>query len=209
MGSDAALSTDLGPQARTAHSERVLASLLLPAAAMIRKEGIRGASVEDLVEAVGVSKGTLYYHIRTKEGLLYWIHESVTNEGCERWAKVIEETAGQPAITTLRRMIEEHCQIIREYTDCVAVISEEMKNLSPEMQKVIRERRASYQTMLESVLERGVENGEFVVPSVRDVASIVIGTLNSMYRWFSVGGPMSAPELAETITELLLHGLHG
>jgi TetR/AcrR family transcriptional regulator, cholesterol catabolism regulator len=207
--SDAQPSTETRPQPRTAHSERVLASVLLPAAAIIRKRGILGASVEDLVEAVGVTKGTLYYHVRTKEGLLFWIHESVTNEGYERWLKVIEETKGQPASTTIRRMIEEHCAVIRDYRDGVAVISEEMKYLSADMQDEIRQRRADYQALLESVLERGVNDGEFVVESIHQTASIMLGMLNSMYRWYSPEGSMSVSELADTATELLLRGLRG
>jgi AcrR family transcriptional regulator len=183
--------------------------VLLPAAAIIRKRGILGASVEDLVEAVGVTKGTLYYHVRTKEGLLFWIHESVTNEGYERWLKVIEETKGQPASTTIRRMIEEHCAVIRDYRDGVAVISEEMKYLSADMQDEIRQRRADYQALLESVLERGVNDGEFVVESIHQTASIMLGMLNSMYRWYSPDGSMSVSELADTATELLLRGLRG
>jgi TetR/AcrR family transcriptional regulator, cholesterol catabolism regulator len=209
LSSETSLRADLGPQPRTAHSERVLASLLLPAAAIIREKGILGARVEDLVAAIGVTKGTLYYHIRTKEGLLFWIHESVTIEGYERWVKAIQETGGEPAAVTLRRMVEEHCEIIREYRDGVAVISEEMKYLSPEMQNVIKERRRGYQALLESVLERGAANGEFSVTSIHQTASVIIGALNSMYRWFSPGGITSAEELADTATKLLLRGLRG
>src|SRR5580698_11670467 len=194
VASDAQPSTETRPQPRTAHSERVLASVLLPAAAIIRQRGILGASVEDLVEAVGVTKGTLYYHVRTKEGLLYWIHESVTNEGYERWLKVIDETHDQPAVTTLQRMIEEHCAIVHDYRDCVAVISEEMKHLPEDMQQQIRQRRTDYQALLESVLRRGVDRGEFAVTSVHHTASIMIGTLNSIYRWYSPSGSMSVSE---------------
>jgi TetR/AcrR family transcriptional regulator, cholesterol catabolism regulator len=200
---------DVGAAPRTAHSERVLAKLLLPAAAMIREKGILGASVEDLVDAVGVSKGTLYYHIRTKEGLLYWIHESVTEEGYERWLKVIDESQGQPAATVLHRMVEEHCIIIRDYRDCIAVINEEMKYLSDDMQRSIRARRVSYQALLESVLERGAANGEFVITNIRQTASIMIGMLNSMYRWYSPAGNMTVSELADAATDLLLSGLSG
>lgn len=202
---------EAGPRlnGRTAHSERVLASLLLPAAAMIREKGIVGASVEDLVNAVGVSKGTLYYHIRTKEGLLYWIHESVTDEGYARWERAIEETEGAPATMTLERMIEEHCAVIHEYRDCVAVISEEMKYLPPDLQHEIRVRRAQYQGLLESVLARGMKSGEFARLPQRLTASMMIGTLNSMYRWYDPAGPQTPEELAAMAKKLLLRGLRG
>jgi AcrR family transcriptional regulator len=209
LASDAQVFTEPRPEPRTPHAERVLASLLLPAAAIIREKGILGASVEDLVEAVGVTKGALYYHIRTKAGLLFWIHESVTNEGYERWLKVIDETRDQPAVTTLRRMIEEHCAIVHDYRDCVAVISEEMKHLPEDMQQQIRQRRTDYQALLESVLRRGVDGGEFAVTSVHHTASIMIGTLNSIYRWYSPSGSMSVSELADAATQHLLCGLRG
>lgn len=209
MSADAQVPEIFELQQRTEHSKRVLASLLLPAAAMIREKGILGTSVEDLVEAVGVSKGTLYYHIGTKEGLLYWIHESVTTEGYERWLKVIEETSGQRASTTLRRMVGEHCQVIREYLDCIAVISEEMKYLSQDMRSEIRRRRSAYQALLESVLQRGVDDHEFAIASIHQTASIMIGMLNSMYRWYSPSGTNSVAELADIATELLLSGLRG
>lgn len=192
---------------RTAHSERVLASLLLPAAAIIRTKGILGASVDDLVDAVGVSKGTLYYHIRTKDGLLYWIHESVTKESYDRWTTAIEETAAQPATETFRRMVLEHCTIVHEYRDCVAVISEEMKYLPRSMQQDIKARRLAYQRLLEGVLERGVREGDFALESAEEAASVIISTLNAMYRWYSPEGSLSYAEIADTATDFLLHGL--
>jgi AcrR family transcriptional regulator len=193
--------------ARTAHSERVLGQVLLPAANIIANKGILGASVEDLVEAVGITKGTLYYHIKTKEGLLYSIHESVTREGYERWETVLDEERDSSPSATLRRMIEVHCAVIDEFRDSVAVMNEEMKYLPAEMQQDIRRRRADYQGLLESVLERGVQTKEFVIASIRSAASMIIGILNSMYRWYSATGKRTVTEIADTATELVLHGL--
>jgi TetR/AcrR family transcriptional regulator, cholesterol catabolism regulator len=194
-------------QTRTAHSERVLREILIPTAAIIRTNGILGSSVDHLVDVIGVSKGTLYYHIRTKEGLLFWIHESVTNDGYARWKRVIEESDGKSATETLRRMIAEHCMVIHEYRDCVAVISEEMKYLPPDLQSQIHEKRTEYQKLLESVLSRGVASKEFSMPSVRLTASMMIGTLNSMYRWYSPDGSLNVAELTKLAESFLLNGL--
>jgi TetR/AcrR family transcriptional regulator, cholesterol catabolism regulator len=195
------------PPERTANSERVLASMMLPAAAIVREKGILGSSVEDLVAAVGVSKGKLYYHIRTKEGLLFWIHESVTEEGYERWAKVIQDTSGASAMVTLRRLIEEHCAVVAEYRDCVAVISEEMKHLPPDLQEQIRRRRAEYQRLLESVLQRGIDEGVVRPVDVHLTASMILGTLNAMYRWYKPQGRRKDAEITATAVAVLISGL--
>lgn len=192
---------------RTVNSERVLASMMLPAAAIIREKGILGSSVEDLVSAVGVSKGKLYYHIRTKEGLLYWIHESVTEEGFQRWTKVIQDTNGESAMVTLQRLIEEHVAVVAEYRDCVAVISEEMKHLPRDLQDEIKRRRAEYQRLLESVLQRGIDEGVFRPVDVHTTASMMIGTLNAVYRWYKPQGRRKYAEIVATAVAVLVNGL--
>jgi hypothetical protein len=77
------------------------------------------------------------------------------------------------------------------------------------MQQQIRQRRTAYQALLESVLRRGVDSGEFALISVHHTASVMIGTLNSIYRWYSPSGSMSASELADAATQHLLCGLRG
>jgi AcrR family transcriptional regulator len=202
------LPPDLRSQPRTAHSQQVLANMLRPAAAIIRQKGILGASVEDLVEAVGVTKGTLYYHIRTKEQLLYLIHDSVTSEGYARWEEVIRNNRDAPPAEVLEQLVETHCVVVMdEYRDCVAVISEEMKYLPPDLQKQIKLKRTEYQALLESVLESGVESGDFAPMPVRRTASLIIGMLNSMYRWYSPDGPLTARAVARQASHLILKGL--
>ncbi len=138
---------------------------------------------------------------------VYWIHESVTRESYDRWTTAIEETADKSPTETFRRMVLEHCTVVHEYRDCVAVISEEMKYLPKDMQQDIKARRVAYQRLLEGVLERGVREGEFALESTQEAASIIIGTLNAMYRWYSPEGSLSYAEIADTATDLLLHGL--
>jgi AcrR family transcriptional regulator len=180
--------------------------MLLPAAAIIREKGIHGATVDDLVEAVGVTRGKLYYHIRLKDGLLFWIHESLTNEGLRRWTKLVAHSE-EPATETLRAMIREHCSVIRDYYDCVAVVNEEIKYLPAEAREQIRHKRSEYQDLLEVVLHRGISRGEFRDVPVHNSASFILGTLNSMYRWFSPQGRLTSDEVADTAWQLVLRGL--
>lgn len=181
--------------------------ILTVATRLIRKKGILGTTVEDLVEAVGIPKGTLYYHIGTKAELLYRIHEHVTNEGFDRWESILASSEELSASVVLEKMIHEHCLIIEEYRDWVAVFTEEMKFLSPELQSLIRTRRVEYQLLLEQVLERGVREGEFFDRPIHLSASVIIGTLNSMYRWYSPEGRLSPRAMGKLVSSVILNGI--
>jgi len=192
---------------RTPESQQLMLEILTVATRLIRKKGILGTTVEDLVEAVGIPKGTLYYHIGTKAELLFRIHEHVTDEGFVRWQRVLEATRGESATTVLEKMIHEHCLIIEEYRDWVAVFTEEMKYLSPILQSQIKVRRIEYQQLLESVLERGVEEGVFYDRPTHLTASVIIGTLNSMYRWYSPDGRLGPRALGRLVSSVILNGV--
>ena len=47
------------------------AKILEVAEAIIAAKGARDTSLRDIAKAVGISKGTLYYHYATKEALVY------------------------------------------------------------------------------------------------------------------------------------------
>jgi AcrR family transcriptional regulator len=199
--------TPIGVASRTTESQQLMLEILTVATRLIRKKGILGTTVEDLVEAVGIPKGTLYYHIGTKAELLYRIHEHVTDEGFIRWQGILEATEGQSAKTVLERMIHEHCVIIEEYRDWIAVFTEEMKFLSPELQAQIKVRRREYQQLLESVLERGVAEGVFSDRPIHLTASVIIGTLNSMYRWYTPEGRLGPRAMGRLVSSVIMEGV--
>ena len=55
---------------QNSRSARSIARILESAAALFGREGYRGASMLDVAQAAGVSKGLLHYHFRSKEHLL-------------------------------------------------------------------------------------------------------------------------------------------
>jgi AcrR family transcriptional regulator len=191
----------------TPESQQLMVEILTAATKLMREKGFLGTTVEDLVEAVGIPKGTLYYHIGTKERLLYRIHEHVTIEGLNRWRAILDDSDGFSTSVVLERMIHEHCAIIETYRDWVAVITEEMKFLSPNLQSEIRLRRLEYQQLLESVLERGIKKGEFVDRPIHLTASAIIGELNSIYRWYSPDGRLSAGAMETLVSSVILKGV--
>ena len=53
--------------------------ILDKAAALFAKKGYDGTSIGDILEKVGVARGTLYYHFRSKEEILDALVERISN----------------------------------------------------------------------------------------------------------------------------------
>lgn len=192
---------------RTPESQQLMAEILNAATQLFREKGFLGTTTQELADAVGLVKGTLYYHIGSKEELLYRIHEQVTEEGITRWRAIIDAAGDLPASEVVRRMIVEHCLIIDEYRDWVAVFSDEMKYLSGELRDQVRERRAEYQSLFEEAIRRGVKRGELITDDAHLTALVTLGMLNAMHRWYMPGGRLTPQFIGEIMTSIFLDGI--
>jgi len=174
-------------------------------AELISRKGFHGAVAQDLADAAGLVKGTLYYHIHSKDELLFEIHQKVTEEGIRVWSAIVHKDASPTEL--LKEMIIAHCRVMNRYRDSVAVFSEEMKYLSPErLQKVI-ERRDVYTSLLEGVIARGMRSSEFRSFDPRISTLVILGMLNGMYRWYRPDGDLSPEEIGLIFSGLLLDGM--
>ena len=111
-------------------TEQLGARILDVATELFSRKGFLGTTTQEIADASGLLKGTLYYHIDSKEELLFQIHERVLSEGIRRWSPLVEQLDSDSR-DILRTMILEHCRIIDKYRDSVAVFVEELKFLYP------------------------------------------------------------------------------
>jgi TetR/AcrR family transcriptional regulator, cholesterol catabolism regulator len=172
---------------------------------LFSRKGFHATTTQELADAVGLVKGTLYYHIGNKERLLFRIHQEVTEDGIRRWSALAAQQL--PAAETLRLMIVEHCRVMDRYRDAVAIFSEEMKHLSPALRRRLVARRDVYHGLLESTISRGVEAGELRTPNPRLATLTILGMLNGMYRWYRPGGRLKPEQVGEVFADLVLTGL--
>jgi AcrR family transcriptional regulator len=174
-------------------------------AELISRKGFHGAVAQDLADAAGLVKGTLYYHIHSKDELLFEIHQKVTEEGIRVWSTIVNKD--QSATQLLEEMVIAHCGVMNRYRDSVAVFSEEMKYLSPERLEKVIERRDVYTGLLEQVIIKGMESGEFRPFDPRLSTLVILGMLNGMYRWYRPQGSLSPEEIGHIFSGLILDGL--
>src|SRR6267143_4015796 len=89
-----------------------LEEIVAAAAKVFQTKGYHAATVQDIADAVGILKGSLYHHhVKSKEDLLYLIVEEPIARIYERMAEIV---AGElPAGEKLRRAILAHLEARR------------------------------------------------------------------------------------------------
>lgn len=176
------------------------------AASVFARKGYHATSIDDLVEATGLKRGGLYHYIASKEDLLIAAHERFIEPLLANARAIAAEDLS--AEEALRRLAHALMHDITVYQDQVTVFLHEWRAIEdrPEWQYV-REGRREFEEIIQSILRRGHEEGQFEVPEPRLTCLGFLGMLNYSYQWYRPHGPYSADEIAEHFVQIFLAGI--
>lgn len=183
-----------------------LAEIVDAAAEVFQRKGYHAATVQDVADAVGILKGSLYHHLKSKEDLLYLV---VKQPIAGIYAAMAEIAASDLSPTEkLRRAMLSHLEgFDRHYPHMVVYMHER-----EEMKRIYRERLnlspKQYEAYWQRILREGIKSGEFRADLDVKVASYaVLGMLNGAYKWYDPRGRLGFREVAEQFAKLALAGL--
>ena len=179
--------------------------LLQTATRLFKEKGYRNTSMQDLADALGVQKASLYYYIESKEELLRRLLEhAFTLVGAQ-----IDEiyAADLPPSEKLRRALENHAVTLMDNLNLVSVYMDEYRNLPPRRLKQVLAVRKHYEQTLMQILQEGIASGEFRPVNIEMTVYGLLGMLNWTVQWFSPTGELSSQEIASILVDLALYGL--
>ena len=170
-----------------------------------RRLGYNRARMEDVAHALGVTKGGLYYYVRTKEELLLSIvlppfREAVT---------LAEDIAAsnEPAARRLQSVVKRHLQNTAKHYPAISIYLAGMRDLPVPDEMPALDR--AYTRAMKQIVVEGMKDGTF---AVRDPATVVVAILG-MCNWFAVsyepGQPWDIDEVATDFAALCLDGVRG
>ena len=176
------------------------------ASKVFHEKGYEGSSVQEIADAVGMLKGSLYYWIDSKEDLLYWTIKDMH----ENFVRVAHDARrGQiPAAEKLRRLIVAHTiQITREVTKS-AVFFQDFGRLGDSRRKEILDLRDWYTDVVVELVAEGQKDKALRSDiGARAIAVWILGALNWTYTWYLPLGSQTPRQIGETYAALILDGL--
>lgn len=172
---------------------------------LFQAKGYHGASMQDLADAVGMQKASLYYYFRSKQELLTLVCE----RGAGAFTQTLEEIVASDltAPVKLRRAMECHLVALCEQLDLFSVFLREQKFLDETQKEALRGEGKKHAALWAAILEQGIASGEFRAVNVTVTTLALLGMCNWLYEWYSPDGAFAPREIAATFSELILTGL--
>jgi len=179
--------------------------ILRAAASLFRRKGFDGASMQDLAEAVGITKSSLYHHFPSKQALLSEILSKTVDRVTPALRSIAESDL--PAAERLRLAVSGHVvELIRD-RDNVACFIEEGRFLAPDRMSAYIAKRDAYEEHFRRIVEDGIRLGEFRATDVRLASLAILGMCNWVARWYRPDGAYSPEEIARSFGDIALSGL--
>lgn len=181
------------------------AEIFAAAVSIFRQKGYHAASMQDLADAVGLQKASLYYYVSSKEDLLLSIYERLAGAFTRQLAELAASSL--PPGDKLRRAVVIHVVALGEQLELFTVYLSEQKFLKSRPRSRIRAEAERHAELLESILQEGIFANEFRECNVKVTARAIIGMCNWIYQWYSPEGKLTPLEIATIFGDLVIDGV--
>ena len=173
---------------------------------LFEEKGFSETSIQDIVEAIGVTKGTFYYYFTSKEQLLMDIHLGYIDDLLERQEKIRQkQLSNREKVTQLIALL---ITDIANHGPSGKVFFREMRHLCEDNALEVKGKREKFRKNLEEIISDGMVQHEFrqgLQPDI--IAFAILGVTNWSYQWFNPSGGISADRLADIYSDLILNGI--
>lgn len=170
-------------------------------------KGYSETSIQDIVDALGVTKGTFYYYFDSKEQLLMDIQLMYINELLAKQQQILHDP-GKDCKTKVFENVQLLIKQIKTHGRKAKIFFRELINLNQDHYVIIKNKRSQFRLNLQKMIEMGMEKGEFRTDLRADLVTFsILGMCNWSYHWFNPDGPVPDDELIQTYVEILLNGI--
>ena len=157
-------------------------------------------SLADVARELGVTKGALYYYVKSKQDILFECHVNsiALGDRAIEHARSIDGSGFDSVVALARRYME----LLVGESGPLAILTE-FNALEPENRKIVAAGRTRFGNTFLELIERGQADG-----SVRGAINgkmaefFYLGAVNWATRWFDAGGELDGSLVAAQFADL-------
>lgn len=194
-------------RARSTDSAQRWDEIIHAAAESFYKKSYEGTSLQDIADAVGLLKGSVYHYIDTKEDLLF---ELVQRSQTIAMSTLEDgpDAAAAPASERLRSFIHRWIELKNSEREWMIVAEREFGRLSAPYLKKVKANRRIIAAHVEGLIREGIDAGEFDPELDAELARDMVFELmksSHLYRRPRLGSELA--ELSDRYATFALRGL--
>ncbi|WP_428424336.1 TetR/AcrR family transcriptional regulator [Methylibium sp.] len=182
-----------------------LDTILEHAAHLFARRGYSATTMNQVAEACGVSKATLYHYYRDKYALLV----SIADGHVSRLQTLVEEVDANKTFSPEQRVRELIARLVSEYAgaqDAHRVLTEDVKFLENEdRERILGKERLVVSAFAKAVVALRPDLTKAAL--AKPLTMLLFGMVNWMFTWMKPGGRFDHAAMAPIVADLFLGGL--
>jgi AcrR family transcriptional regulator len=182
------------------------AEVVATAARVFAARGYHATSIDDLLEATGLTRGGLYHYMDGKQDLLIAVLDELMGPLLQRTRAIVAEP-GTPE-EHLRAITRVWIGHVAAHLDHMVVFNQERRTLERDAGwSHVRAARREFEQLVRTVLQRGIDDGSFAIADPGLTLLALLGMGNYTAQWYVPGGRLDAEAIADGYCALLLDGI--
>ncbi|MEH7359805.1 TetR/AcrR family transcriptional regulator [Priestia aryabhattai] len=187
-------------------SEQTKRKVADAAKALFSQKGYKATSIEEIVEATGSSKGNIYYHFKSKEGLFLYLIDEWDLEWERNWKE--RESLYKTTRDKLFGIAEQI--ILDDLNHPLTKAADEFFNneeKGSDIEERIDEMVKRHVEFNRELLQQGIDEGEFSHKNAEQLAVILEGLFVGMSRVSRKTSTENALQLYHSAIDVFLNGI--
>jgi AcrR family transcriptional regulator len=173
---------------------------------LFRAKGFASTSVQEISDAVGLLKGSLYYYISSKEDLLFQILNGLHKDGEDIIASI--KFGSADPLRELHFYLKNAAVFAAMNADRLAIFLRDFQYVPAERQREIISEREMYSKAVRALVaeakEKGLTNPDL---DVSLAATLIMSAVSSTHEWLRPKGRKSLSQAAEQIADMLTNSI--
>jgi AcrR family transcriptional regulator len=171
------------------------------------KKGYSAASIQDVADAVGVLKGSLYYYIDSKEDLLFRIFDESHRQASVIADEITTDT-DTPPLQRLQTFFERYTRWYLDNFERVSLYFREWRYLTGERRETVLAQRRAWERLVSSLIKEAKSRGDVGDDvDVKYATFFALGSVNSIPEWYRPSGRDSATRIAREYATMIVRSL--
>ncbi len=183
-----------------------LARALDAAVGLFSRKGYTATSTREVAALLGIQKASLYYHIDSKEDLLYLICRSSLEQIRRDVESAIQQV--EDPLERLRTLISSHIESLLRDAERHSATFTEMHALSPDRLSQVLALRDQHENLVRSVLQEAQSAGVLRDNvDAKHLCLALLGMMNRVTVWYRRRGPLSPNQVGQLFAVIFLSGV--
>ena len=179
--------------------------ILAAAVQLFAQYGYHAATMRDIARISGIQAASIYYHYANKQALLVEIMDTHMRDLNANLQRIMLEPG--EIQQSLHAAIANHIRLHTSFKAQFFIIDTEIRALEDEHRSAILALRDQYETMLQSLLREGMEQGVFRQLDIKVASYALIAMCTEVATWFRPEGRLSVQQVIDLYTQLISEGL--